>query len=478
MVVKQNKRPFNGDDSCQLSCKHPRQLDFISDHLVSFMGIYSDIPEKTHPSVGEGEGFMIKSLGKERLVNYTITELSVAGDKGSDISSFGSVSSLSWVTSSSSEEDPRSEPALHISCSPSFLNHDSPSRTLMQSEDIHSPRFECPPQIHVPIGPDYQADIPLWGLHDTKNWEKFMGTCIIPRPNVDSSALDDRDVGRGRIDCWCLDCSSVRCVRQHVIEAREKLKGMLGQERFMELGFCNMGEDVAGKWSEEEERLFHEIVFSNPESLGQNFWDLLSLAFPSKTKKDLVSYYFNVFMLRRRAEQNRSDPINVDSDDDECNGDAHEDYHDDDDISESQTNKKPSSGRPFNSSHPIAQLMGNNNRRNGLVAHDIQDDSCSSDENEHSGSDSYGPADVAATHESRIKTDHKHLNNEFRNYSLGGVVDHGYILEPCDAKFWDARFLTTGPLEDVFLPTWNVIQEVFGEEAWNNNGSRNDPSIS
>ena len=44
------------------------------------------------------------------------------------------------------------------------------------------------------------------------------------------------------------------------------------------------------------------------------------MVFPSRTKKDIVSYYFNVFMLKVRAEQNRLDPRNIDSDDDEWQG--------------------------------------------------------------------------------------------------------------------------------------------------------------
>ncbi|XP_077223322.1 uncharacterized protein LOC143856926 isoform X2 [Tasmannia lanceolata] len=529
MVFKQSKRPFSDDESCQLSYKHPRQLDFTS-HLASFVGTCNDIPEKPHPS---GEGYSNKSQG-ERHANYTFTEFSVAGDKEIESSAFGSVTSLPWVTCSTSEGDP----ALQISYSPSLFEHDHPSRALMQSDEIYSSLFEYCPRKLVSVGPDHQADVPLWGLDGTNNscsscmvdgdnGEKFMGTCIIPMPDADSS--DGGKVGHGRTDCSCLDEDSVRCVRQHVIEAREKLRLLFGKERFMELGFCDMGEDVAGKWSEEEEQVFHEVVFSNPVSLGLNFWEHLSLVFPSKTKKDLFSYYFNVFMLRKRAEQNRSDPMNVDSDNDEWQGseedsdngewqgsendefamsgddgdspveslvdqggiynnDIHEeDYNDDedgynsydnnDDISESHFNQKPSLGKPFDSAHPITQPSGNNNSQNGSEDQDIQDDSCTSYESQHNVADSYGPAHVAVMQESLIEKNHKHMHNKYINDSLEGVVDQGYTLEPCDAKFWDVRFFT-GPKKDVdFLPTCNVIEEVFGEEALNNE-SRNDLSIS
>ncbi|CAI9281484.1 unnamed protein product [Lactuca saligna] len=81
-----------------------------------------------------------------------------------------------------------------------------------------------------------------------------------------------------------------------------------------------MGESVANKWSEEDEHLFHEVVYSNPVSFGKNFWNHLSEVFPSRSNHEIVGYYFNVFMLRIRAEQNRFDPMNADSDDDEWQG--------------------------------------------------------------------------------------------------------------------------------------------------------------
>lgn len=141
---------------------------------------------------------------------------------------------------------------------------------------------------------------------DNDNEEKWMGTCIIPMPDSNSFAHNIDQVGRGIMDCDCLDEGSIRCVQQHVMEAREKLLKSLGHEKFVKLGLCDMGEEVSCKWSEEEEQVFHEVVYSNPFSLGRNFWKQLSSVFPSRTKKEIVSYYFNVFVLRRRAVQNRS----------------------------------------------------------------------------------------------------------------------------------------------------------------------------
>ncbi|GJU54653.1 homeodomain-like protein [Tanacetum coccineum] len=98
------------------------------------------------------------------------------------------------------------------------------------------------------------------------------------------------------------------------------MKENIGRERFLALGFDNMGEVVSCKWTEEDEQLFHDVVYSNPASLGKNFWDHLEETFPSRTNQEIVSYYFNVFVLQRRAEQNIYDPTNADSDDDEWQG--------------------------------------------------------------------------------------------------------------------------------------------------------------
>ncbi|GAB4860831.1 hypothetical protein Ancab_035993 [Ancistrocladus abbreviatus] len=88
----------------------------------------------------------------------------------------------------------------------------------------------------------------------------------------------------------------------------------------MELGFCDVGEVVAEKWTEDEEHIFQEVVHFNPTSLGKNFWNTLSAVFPSWTKMEIVSYYFNVFILQKQVEHNRVDPMNKNSDNEEWQG--------------------------------------------------------------------------------------------------------------------------------------------------------------
>lgn len=146
---------------------------------------------------------------------------------------------------------------------------------------------------------------------------KRMANCIIPMPDPELSVYSSVKFGEGRQDCLCPDQGSFRCVRQHVKEARERLRETIGHEKFVKLGFYDMGEEVSRKWTEEEEQIFHEVVYSTPGLRGKNFWEDLSVVFLNRRKKEIVSYYFNVFMLRRRAVQNRSRFLDIDSDDDE-----------------------------------------------------------------------------------------------------------------------------------------------------------------
>ncbi|XP_020705019.1 uncharacterized protein LOC110115942 [Dendrobium catenatum] len=199
-----------------------------------------------------------------------------------------------------------------------------------QLEDTYFQFSDHSHRRHVPVGPVHQADLPNWITRDSNiasdngttsyagpdeaSADKWLGTCVMPMPDRDSIA---KDVPSCKIVCDCTDEGSINCVRKHVMEARENLIRALGQEEFIQMGFSHMGESVAQTWTEEEENLFHEVVLSNPESAGRNFWAALRKAFPSTSFKELVSYYFNVFVLRKRAHQNRFDRSNVDSDNDE-----------------------------------------------------------------------------------------------------------------------------------------------------------------
>ncbi|KAL5989998.1 hypothetical protein ACLOJK_010894 [Asimina triloba] len=558
MVFKDSKRPPSDDDLYQLSCKHPRHLDY-GNNVTSI-----PVHEKPHMSGGDGQESFNKSQDEERVINHAVADALVGEGKEFEVSGFGSISSLSWVTSSASKEESRSERGLRISCSPRLVEYDWPARSLIPSEEIFSSLMDYPPRKPVSIGPNHQADVPEWcldgtetaipgasnanldanavfpqsslssgkGSHpalDDSNWDRMAGTCVIPMPAA-TGPIQCSHVGLGRTDCGCPVVSSVGCVRHHVMEARDKLKETIGQELFMDLGFCEMGEDVAQRWSEEEEQMFHAVVFSNPASSGKNFWDHLLQVFPLRTKKELVSYYFNVFMLRRRAEQNRSHPVNIDSDNDEWQGsddggefamieeededsavehvvhisegaagDCDEDDEDDDDdydinndsgngdvdddimsedddgglddVSEAHVGSTQISEKL---SDDFSSISSNKNAggdpQNAPYDLGVRIDSYTSYECQHSHTDSSSLSAAAVMQESRVEIAcNKTLHDEFGNdVTRDPVVDHGYILEPpCKAL--------PGPEKVHVLSMPNMIDEVFGNVAQSENKTKENP---
>lgn len=229
----------------------------------------------------------------------------------------------------------------------------------------------------IPIGQDFQADevpwVPREQLHrsgdatqlqgvlaaegsggsddndDEDNDEtRWLGVRVWPPPEQEgiSSSLLSR-AGKGRASsCDCSEPGSMNCVRAHVAEARVRLRVELGQHAWFEMGFDQMGECVADQWTRDEERTFRLVARTYAVSKSSNFWDHLPGAFPLKPRRELNSYYFNVFMLRRRALQNRMPEVKIDSDDDERelpgesddsgygSSDDEDDEEDDDDLSD------------------------------------------------------------------------------------------------------------------------------------------------
>ncbi|KAG1362537.1 AT-rich interactive domain-containing protein 2 [Cocos nucifera] len=175
----------------------------------------------------------------------------------------------------------------------------------------------------VPVDPSFQANVPDWTGKPCETSSdpetlKWLGTRIWPPENQEKRlSFSQNPIGEGRKDtCLCERPGSVECVRFHVAEKRLQLKCELGPV-FYAWRFDRMGEEVSLSWTEEEERKFKDIVCLNPLSLAKNFWNQLYLRFPFKGRKNLVSYYFNVFLLGRRSYQNRVTPNSIDSDDEE-----------------------------------------------------------------------------------------------------------------------------------------------------------------
>uniref|UniRef100_A0A7N0TRZ0 Uncharacterized protein n=1 Tax=Kalanchoe fedtschenkoi TaxID=63787 RepID=A0A7N0TRZ0_KALFE len=307
-----SKRPFDGEDFIRLPFKHARPVD-SDEKLISFTSVASFADARQKDDV---LGCYYGSLcTPQRVEEHTVDSVdNHCFPFEKDIESSGILSS---VTENLCED---------------YASQGSDVTTLLSLSD-HYPRKL------VPIGREYQADIPKWDPHvlaesnlsheststacpdcDSDDIGKFMGTCVVPMP--DSTLIVHDSVERGYGRCSCRDSSSVRCVRQHVEEARASLLKLVGRDKFVGLGFLEMGEEVANGWSVEEQRVFHEVVYKNPVSLGTNFWLCLRMKLSSRTQRELVSYYYNVFMLRIRAIQNRSNELEIDSDDDEWHGES------------------------------------------------------------------------------------------------------------------------------------------------------------
>ncbi|KAG8383046.1 hypothetical protein BUALT_Bualt05G0143700 [Buddleja alternifolia] len=324
------KRPLEEEDFPGPSFKH-KQLDYYNNLTLNTEEFPSGITTMRVDFHGEAKSNFCKLQLDGKLENGDTDSLYI------DDKELESSVPLSVVTSSSSEEDVGNGDTSLRSYFPGDIDYSIPRRPPQQFEDPYISLLNCPPRKGVPIGPDNQAEVPKWdpdatgksvSAFDNKSKQKeLMGTCIISMPNLNDSTFDGLRIGRGRTDCKCLDVGSMRCVQQHVMEAREKLQETMGDENFTKLGFYDMGDEVACKWTPHDEQLFHEVVFSNPASHGRNFWKHLRVAFPNRTNKDIVSYYFNVFMLRRRAVQNRSYSLEIDSDDDEERRGVHGDFY-------------------------------------------------------------------------------------------------------------------------------------------------------
>lgn len=548
------KRPFDDEEFQELPFKHPRQFDYPN-KLTQFVEVvpFRNALPKLGVSV-EDNGIFYKSHEQDESEDDTVDE----------DSNIGTRAPLSWVTGTSAE-DAKTAVTNPASASQEHLELGFPRRTFRPFEDGYSLLMDLSPRRKIPIGPNHQATIPLFDGRHTKgeskvdgshasnltctvnneDEEKLIGACVIQMPDSSLSGVNDDNVGEGRKGCICFDAGSVRCVQQHILEARKNLTSTIEYEKFVNLGFCEMGEEVAHKWSEEEEELFHEVVYSNPLSLGQNFWKHLAAAFPCRGRKELVSYYFNVFMLRRRAAQNRSNLLDIDSDDDEWHGSrgdcfevqvpeededsaiesplheiigAHPTFEDNDEEEDSDDDGDDDGGDDENEDDDdenndgcagdVGDYSGGasgadcgigNSSESGIVRlsydggldpaiqhadeisgsieenFNVQDDSCMSFEFEPNIVNSCVLVDAARTavRESSVKTD---LSPCSRNKLDGcnDLVGQMYLFDHCDAKVWDGRY-PTGPIKGVdFLPTCNIIEEIFGQDSWDNKKTRND----
>ncbi|GAB2209447.1 hypothetical protein Droror1_Dr00026661 [Drosera rotundifolia] len=399
----------------------------------------------------------------------------------------GSTRSLSfspWAAQSPSDDENIDDSVMHLPRKPEYFSFDSHVRPTIHVNDIYHLLFDYPPRKQVPIGQNHQADIPNLLSRDERDSRHgdnihYCGTCVFPCPELDLPSSDENQVGAGRSDCKCRDRGSLRCVRQHIEEARQDLRSSIGLVAFSELGFHGMGEVVAKKWSEDEARLFHEVVFCNPASLGRNFWKALSFIFPYQTKMELVGYYFNVFMLQKRAEQNRVDPMHIDSDDDEWQG-TEDDINDEGGVTEDDEDSVVGSPEFHHGSLHYWRCSAENDEDVDEVCDEVEDIPASLPRTDLSSS---GDADLvlgkifydeAGENENQ---DGSCTSSDSGAPSQEGLGNTGscdrwdYILEPCDSKVWDS-YLSCPEKKVDLLPTCSMIEEVFGNGAFDLQGKR------
>ncbi|KAL2898777.1 AT-rich interactive domain-containing protein 2 [Bienertia sinuspersici] len=201
---------------------------------------------------------------------------------------------------------------------PKKRNLQSPQKSVDWLQYIN----DCLPGLVIPIGPRFQADVPEWteasneryanGDLDSSRW---LGTKTWPLHNEGKDS--GHKIGKGRADrCTCTTPGSPYCVKKHVMEAQAKLQSELGPA-FKSWKFDEMGEDVGKSWSSKQKRRFENLVKTNPLSQNKSFLKPAESSFPSKTRKEIVSYYLNVYVPRRISMITRSGGKVLDSDEDE-----------------------------------------------------------------------------------------------------------------------------------------------------------------
>ncbi|KAK4362281.1 hypothetical protein RND71_017522 [Anisodus tanguticus] len=414
------KRPFGEEESYEVSCKQPRHEP--SYQLVSVLELSREsVGVEAYGSGGDEDNpSRIIPDANKKPDSHNVAEVLFTSEKETEMGIHGSPSISSWPTSSTSEEDIRPEAPFHILTSPEYYYFDHPFRAAAHHREINSSPLSNPQKM-VPIGPDFQAELPEWCAYSNK-------------------------------DKPCIE-GSIRCVLLHIIEAREKLKLTLGEEAFVRLGFCDMGEVVAKKWSEEEEELFHEVVLSNPPPLGKNFWNHLAVE--------------------------TDDPLNIDSDNDEWHetvDDADEGANmtdeDEDSVVESPAYHNDLSYKMIHEEHdsriydkdvgdatsedykPVNfGSRKNQGLSNKVVEQEVKGGSCTID------------AAGVTSEPSLGKTNNdKHWAIDIAG--MGNGTKQHSLLEPCSGKEWDVGYLSCARNEVDLLPTHTMIEEVFGDGAW------------
>ncbi|KAG6530975.1 hypothetical protein ZIOFF_004745 [Zingiber officinale] len=184
----------------------------------------------------------------------------------------------------------------------------------------------------IGLGSNFQADVPAWmgppsetsisSYNEDSDINKWVGFLTWPAQEIDREEFDKKFQGETNC-CACPSPGSIVCIRSHVSEARFKLKAELGQA-FFDWGFDNTGEEVSESWTSEEQAWFDALKRRENES-GTSVWQAIPTHFSSKSRRDLINYYFNVYLLRRMSIDSRLTPEYINSDEENHDDEQEED---------------------------------------------------------------------------------------------------------------------------------------------------------
>lgn len=162
------KRPFGEEDLYEVSSKQPRhepscQLDSVLE--LSRESVAVD----AYASGGdEDNSSKIFPDANKKFDSHVVAEVLFSSEKETEMGTHGSASNSSWPTSSTSEEDNRPEAPFHRLTSPEYYYFDHLFRAAAHHREIYS-SLSSNPQKMVPIGPDFQAELPEWTPYSNKD---------------------------------------------------------------------------------------------------------------------------------------------------------------------------------------------------------------------------------------------------------------------------------------------------------------------
>ncbi|PIA65387.1 hypothetical protein AQUCO_00100693v1 [Aquilegia coerulea] len=174
-------------------------------------------------------------------------------------------------------------------------------------------------KLTIPVGKRFQADIPKWNkaLAYDYNLEssKWLGEKIWPigSGNINTN-IEMIGKGRPESSCSCDFPGSIECIKSHIHEERLRLLSEVG-DAFYSWGCDKMGEAVSESWTLKEQNNFNKLFGTRTLSY-EGFWRRAVKCLPMKQRESIVSFYFNVFVLRNVSRQARLPSPVIDSDDD------------------------------------------------------------------------------------------------------------------------------------------------------------------